>query len=143
MAGTQLGSTCILWELLGPTWADMYEGHYGVDVFQGPPGVGVPMVLALWERWYLHPSSFLARESRYHNLIQGRGIAQRFLGHLTENGSRVIVNLLGNYMLESVYARPTSINDLVACRTVLQKLRNLGIAAWHDHSRQLSHTRRW
>lgn len=110
--------------LLDPSEADsMYQGYSTVDTFQAPPGLDVPRVLALWETWYYHPVSTLTRESQYRKLIQGQGIAPRFLGHLTENGSRII-----GFMLESVNARPATINDLVACRTVLQKLHDLGIA---------------
>jgi hypothetical protein len=56
-------------------------------------------------------------------LIQGEGIATRFLGHLTENNGRVI-----GYMLEPAAARLAGIEDLEACQVVLRKLHNLGIA---------------
>jgi Fe2+ transport system protein FeoA len=65
----------------------------------------------------------LVDPNNVHRLIQGKGIGQKFLGHLTENGGRVI-----GYLLEPTPARHAGIEDLAACRAVLQKLHDLGIA---------------
>ena len=108
-----------------PVWADdmFYVGFPWAATFNGPPGHDVPRVLAVWEQWYHHPSYSLTPEIQNRGLIDGHDIAPRFVGHLTENGDRII-----GYLVESVDARPASIGDLAACRAVLQRLHSLGLA---------------
>jgi hypothetical protein len=49
-------------------------------------------------------------------------IAPNFLGHVTENGTRVI-----GYIVERISGRPATIDDLHPCRTALARLHGLGI----------------
>ncbi|KAL2192539.1 hypothetical protein P885DRAFT_72886 [Corynascus similis CBS 632.67] len=65
-------------------------------------------------------------ETRAYRVIQERdpGMAQRFLAHVTENGSRVVGFLL-KYVPDARKAGPA---DLDRCRSVLGRLNALGIA---------------
>ena len=60
------------------------------------------------------------RETRAYQLLEGSGLAPRFLGHIHENG-RII-----GFLLERVEGRPASIQDLDICETVLKRLHQLG-----------------
>lgn len=105
----------------------LLQNIYPVEgrIMAGPPVLGVPVVLAYTSplQWYGRHRNVLNAECAIHQAIQGKGIAPRFLGHLTENDTRLI-----GYLLEAVEARPASIEDLEACRTVLGKLHALGFS---------------
>ena len=73
----------------------------------------------------------IQNEARTYEIIQSRdpGLAPRFLGHITENGSRVI-----GFLLERIPdAREAGPADWDKCKTALTRLHALGIA-----KRQLS-----
>jgi len=77
----------------------------------------------MWDSWYNQLSFGLTNENVYRVLIEGCGTAPRLLGHLTENGSRII-----GCLVESPDARPATVDDLTVCGVVLQKLHDLGSA---------------
>lgn len=60
------------------------------------------------------------RETRAYQLLEGSGLAPRFLGHIHENG-RII-----GFLLERIEGRPASIQDLGICETALGRLHQLG-----------------
>lgn len=64
--------------------------------------------------------SRIERETRAYQLLEGSGLAPRFLGHIHENG-RII-----GFLLEKIEGRPASIRDLGTCKTALGKLHELG-----------------
>jgi hypothetical protein len=66
------------------------------------------------------------QETRVHSQIDGHGIGPKFLGHVTENTERVC-----GYMLESLPARPATIDDLQTCKSVLAKLHDRKIVYGH------------
>ena len=76
--------------------------------------------------WEIH---YYASETAIYKFLEGKGIAPRFLGHLTEgsnncnNGGRVI-----GFALERIeHARHAGPHDLEACQEALSKLHRLGI----------------
>ena len=62
----------------------------------------------------------IERETRAYQLLEGSGLAPRFLGHIHENG-----RIMG-FLLEKMEGRPASIQDLGICETALEKLHELG-----------------
>ncbi|OTA95093.1 hypothetical protein M434DRAFT_57462, partial [Hypoxylon sp. CO27-5] len=63
----------------------------------------------------------IERETRAYQLLEGSGLAPRFLAHIHENG-----RIMG-FLLEKIEGRPASIQDLSACETALRKLHELGV----------------
>lgn len=63
----------------------------------------------------------IEQETRAYQLLEGRGLAPRFLAHVHENG-----RIMG-FLLEKVQGRPASLQDLDACKTALGKLYELGL----------------
>lgn len=61
------------------------------------------------------------QETRAYQLLEGSGLAPRFLGHIHENGR--IMGLL----LEKIEGRLASFQDLSICKTALEKLHELGL----------------
>lgn len=61
------------------------------------------------------------RETRAYQLLEGSGLAPRFLGHLHENGR--IMGLL----LEKVEGRPACAQDLGDCEAAVERLHGLGL----------------
>ncbi|KAK4237664.1 cyclin f-box [Achaetomium macrosporum] len=62
-----------------------------------------------------------ATKTRAYQLLEGSGLAPRFLGHVHENG-RIM-----RFLLEKAEGRPASFQDLSACETALRKLHALGL----------------
>jgi predicted Ser/Thr protein kinase len=65
---------------------------------------------------------YVQRETEIYSLLQGTGIAPRFLGHIHEQG-RII-----GILLEKVMGRHAGIEDLQICCTALKRLHALGIS---------------
>jgi len=63
----------------------------------------------------------IERETRAYQLLEGSGLAPRFLGHIHEHG-RVI-----GLLLEKTQGREAGIGDLAECRTVLERIHKLGL----------------
>ncbi|OCL09845.1 hypothetical protein AOQ84DRAFT_11476 [Glonium stellatum] len=82
----------------------------------------VDKVIVNWE-WDPQCVYGVNHETEIYSLIQGHNIGPRFLAHITENRNRVI-----GFMVERVPGRHATYSDLQACREVLSKLHNLGIA---------------
>lgn len=61
------------------------------------------------------------QETRAYQLLEGSGLAPRFLAHVHENG-RIV-----GFLLEKTEGRSASIQDLSACETALGKLHELGL----------------
>lgn len=60
-------------------------------------------------------------ETKIYSLLEGTGIAPRFLGHIREQG-RII-----GFLLEKVMGRHAGIEDLQICCAALRRLHGLGI----------------
>ena len=65
--------------------------------------------------------AYVERETRIYALLEGTGIAPRFLGHVHEQ-NRVI-----GFLLERIDGRPAGIDDLEICKAALKRLHRLGI----------------
>ncbi|KAK0635522.1 hypothetical protein B0T17DRAFT_46826 [Bombardia bombarda] len=64
----------------------------------------------------------IEQETRAYHLLEGSGLAPRFLAHLHENG-RIV-----GFLLEKLEGRPASLQGLSVCETALGKLHQLGLA---------------
>ena len=62
----------------------------------------------------------IEQETRAYQLLEGSGLAPRFLGHVYENG-----RIMG-FLLEKLVGRSASIQDLSVCESALRKLHELG-----------------
>ncbi|RYP45283.1 hypothetical protein DL768_008359 [Monosporascus sp. mg162] len=70
----------------------------------------------------------MEKEARAYQVLDGKGIAPRFLRHVTEAG-RVV-----GFLLEWIEgARPTDVSDLGACIGALQRLHEQGLAHGTPH----------
>lgn len=63
----------------------------------------------------------IEQETRAYQLLEGCGLAPRFLGHVHENG-RIV-----GFLLEKVDGHSASIHDLSVCETALRELHKLGL----------------
>lgn len=63
----------------------------------------------------------IEQETRLYQLLEGSGLAPRFLGHVHENG-----RIMG-FLLERIEGRPASLQGLIACEAALEKLHGLGL----------------
>ncbi|KAI9163578.1 alpha-galactosidase a [Paramyrothecium foliicola] len=63
----------------------------------------------------------IQQETRAYKLLEGSGLAPRFLGHIHENG-----RIMG-FLLEKIEGRSASVQDLSICETALGKLHELGL----------------
>ncbi|KAH7305031.1 hypothetical protein B0I35DRAFT_362563 [Stachybotrys elegans] len=63
----------------------------------------------------------IEQETRAYQLLEGCGLAPRFLAHVHENG-----RIMG-FLLEKIEGRSASIQDLSVCETALKKLHKLGL----------------
>ncbi|KAF2651898.1 hypothetical protein K491DRAFT_681772 [Lophiostoma macrostomum CBS 122681] len=68
--------------------------------------------------WELHR---IQQETRAYQLLEGFGLAPRFLGHVHENG-RII-----GFFIEKIGGRSASFQDLSICETALGRLHELGL----------------
>jgi predicted Ser/Thr protein kinase len=90
------------------------------------PGPVLPDTLALPATMIAKIARFeweiprIEQETRAYQLLEGSGLAPRFLGHVHENG-----RIMG-FLLEKIEGRPASIQDLSACETALRALHKLG-----------------
>ncbi|KAL2184711.1 alpha-galactosidase A [Thermothelomyces heterothallicus CBS 203.75] len=82
-----------------------------------PPPTTVIAKIARFE-WELPR---IEQETRAYQLLEGSGLAPRFLAHVHENG-RII-----GILLEKTEGRPASFQDLSACETALGNLHKLGL----------------
>jgi len=64
----------------------------------------------------------IEQETRAYQLLDGSGLAPRFLAHVHENG-RIV-----GFLLEKIEGRSASFQDLSVCETALRKLHELGLA---------------
>lgn len=62
----------------------------------------------------------IEQETRAYQLLEGSGLAPRFLGHIHENG-----RIMG-FLLEKIEGRSASIQDLSICEETLGKLHKMG-----------------
>lgn len=83
-------------------------------IFQPSKTIIAKMARFEWE------ISRIERETRAYQLLEGSGLAPRFLGHIHENR-----RIMG-FILEKIEGRPASIRDLGICETALEKLHELG-----------------
>ncbi|KAK4179774.1 hypothetical protein QBC36DRAFT_343483 [Triangularia setosa] len=63
----------------------------------------------------------IERETRAYQLLEGSGLAPRFLGHVHESG-RIV-----GFLLEKIEGRSASFQDLSVCETALGKLHKMGL----------------
>ncbi|KAK6952841.1 hypothetical protein Daesc_005135 [Daldinia eschscholtzii] len=63
----------------------------------------------------------IEQETRAYQLLEGYGLAPRFLAHVHENG-RIV-----GFLLEKIEGRSASLRDLSFCKTALKKLHELGL----------------
>ncbi|KAI2602742.1 alpha-galactosidase A [Hypoxylon sp. NC1633] len=63
----------------------------------------------------------IEQETRAYQLLEGYGLAPRFLAHVHENG-RIV-----GFLLERIEGRSASFQDLSVCETALGKLHELGL----------------
>ncbi|KAF0642223.1 hypothetical protein NXS19_008448 [Fusarium pseudograminearum] len=63
----------------------------------------------------------IKKETRAYQLLEGSGLAPRFLGHIHENG-RVV-----GYLRDKLEGRPASLHDLDGCEAALGRLHDLEI----------------
>ena len=63
----------------------------------------------------------IEQETRAYQLLEGSGLAPRFLGHVHENG-----RIMG-FLVEKLEGRSPSLQDLSICETALGKLHDLGL----------------
>lgn len=63
----------------------------------------------------------IERETRAYQLLEGSGLAPRFLGHVHENG-----RIMG-FILEKLEGSPASISHLSSCETAIGGLHRLGL----------------
>jgi hypothetical protein len=63
----------------------------------------------------------IEQETRAYQLLEGSGLAPRFLAHVHENG-----RIMG-FLLEKTEGRPASFQDLSACEAALRKLHGMGL----------------
>jgi predicted Ser/Thr protein kinase len=63
----------------------------------------------------------IEQETRAYQLLEGSGLAPRFLGHIHENG-----RIMG-FLLEKIEGRSASFQDLSICETALGKFHELGL----------------
>ncbi|KAF2274532.1 uncharacterized protein EI97DRAFT_495292 [Westerdykella ornata] len=63
----------------------------------------------------------IEQETRAYQLLEGSGLAPRFLGHVHENG-----RIMG-FLIEKLEGRSASFQDLSICETALGKLHELGL----------------
>ncbi len=63
----------------------------------------------------------IEQETRAYQLLEGSGLAPRFLAHVHENG-RIV-----GFLLEKIEGRSASFQDLSVCETALGKLHELGL----------------
>ncbi|KAI0101639.1 alpha-galactosidase A [Nemania sp. FL0031] len=82
-----------------------------------PPPATVIAKIARFE-WELPR---IEQETRAYQLLEGSGLAPRFLGHVHEHG-----RIMG-FLLEKIEGRSASIQDLSACEATLRKLHKLGL----------------
>lgn len=82
-----------------------------------PPSATVIAKIARFE-WELPR---IEQETRAYQLLEGHGLAPRFLAHVHEDG-RVM-----GFLLEKIEGRPASFQDLSVCETALGKLHELGL----------------
>ncbi|KAK3293672.1 alpha-galactosidase A [Chaetomium fimeti] len=82
-----------------------------------PPPATVIAKIARFE-WELPR---IEQETRAYQLLEGSGLAPRFLAHVHENG-----RIMG-FLLEKTEGRPASFQDLSTCETALGKLHELGL----------------
>ena len=64
----------------------------------------------------------IEQETRAYQLLEGSGLAPRFLAHVHENG-----RIMG-FLVEKIEGRSASLQDLDVCGTTLRKLHDLGFA---------------
>ncbi|KAK3292616.1 uncharacterized protein B0H64DRAFT_467898 [Chaetomium fimeti] len=86
-------------------------------------------VIGIWA-WQPPPTHGIANESHIYSLLQARDrdpgsvAAARFLGHITDNGTRVV-----GFLLEHVVgARSAGPGDVDKCRDALRRLHAVGVA---------------
>jgi len=63
----------------------------------------------------------IEQETKAYQLLEGSGLAPRFLGHIHENG-----RIMG-FLIEKIEGRSASFQDLSICETALGKLHELGL----------------
>lgn len=61
------------------------------------------------------------QETRAYQLLEGSGLAPRFLGHVHENG-----RIMG-FIVEKLEGRPASYGDLSGCETAIRQLHGIGL----------------
>lgn len=63
----------------------------------------------------------IEQETRAYQLLEGSGLAPRFLGHVHENG-----RIMG-FLLEKLEGCPASVSSLSSCETAIRNLHGLGL----------------
>lgn len=86
-----------------------------------PPPSSPAIVIAKIARFEWEVPS-IEQETRAYQLLEGKGLAPRFLGHIYENNGRIM-----GFLLEKVEGRSASLQDLNVCATSLRKLHDLGL----------------
>lgn len=94
-----------------------FEATHSSEVSGVPPGKILIAKIARFE-WEIPR---IENETKAYQLLEGLGVAPRFLAHIHEEG-RVM-----GFLLEKVDGRSASIQDLEACQAVLQKFHGLGL----------------
>ncbi len=84
-----------------------------LDIDLGPDADSVTVEMEWFPDWVYGPKV----ETEVHAAIQNKDVGPRFLAHVTENHDRVI-----GFIRDKVQGRAASIDDLDACRAVLERL---------------------
>lgn len=79
----------------------------------------------------------IEQETIAYQLLEGSGLAPRFLAHIHENG-----RIMG-FLLEKLEGRHASIQDLSACEAVLKSFHERGPGTWRCEPTQLYGAGRW
>ncbi|KAI0384647.1 hypothetical protein F5Y04DRAFT_292977 [Hypomontagnella monticulosa] len=105
--------------------------HVSAAILPTPDGTGIdiadlgPDVIGIWA-WQPGHAHGIGNAIRIYSIIQGHDprLAPWFIGHITDNGTRVI-----GYLIERAKgAREAGPADLKICRTALERLHHMGIA---------------
>ncbi|KAK4108643.1 alpha-galactosidase A [Canariomyces notabilis] len=102
---------------LTPTVFEAVLLHSNASIMPPSPETTVIAKIARFE-WEVPR---IKQETRAYQLLEGHGLAPRFLGHVHENG-RVM-----GFLLEKIEGRSASLADLDMCEAALGKLHALGL----------------
>ena len=108
---------CLELEKTKQLTAMAFEAHSQSLTKATPPSPAIVIAKIARFEWELPR---IEQETRAYRLLEGSGLAPRFLAHLHEKG-----RIMG-FLLEKIEGRPASFEDLSICEGALRKLHELG-----------------